>query len=240
MRTIAVLLVSLALSVLVAGVSFAETIYVGDRLIVGIREIPENSAPSIGSLKSDDAVELLEEGDVFFKVRLDDGTEGYIKKQYLTKNRPKALIIADLEKQLARQKQAVADLKASMSGSQSELQEKQTELQKEIDALKAELADRDKQLAEINKQLETARNELEKTEHDYQALQTEAADVVSIVKAREELKKENERLTDELNTMREDSVYLLTTFYIKWFLAGAGVMFVGWMIGKSSRRKRRY
>jgi SH3 domain protein len=240
MRALSVLLVTIALTALTAGISLAETVYIGDRLIVGIREIPEGSAPSIGTLKSDDAVELLEEGDTYHRVRMADGTEGYIKKQYLTRKRPKVLLIADLEKQLVRQKQVVAEMKASMSGSQSELQEKQAELQASLDELKAQLADRDKQLAAADKQLETTRKELEKAQQDLQSLQQAAADVVSIVKAREVLQKENERLTDELNTMREDSVYLLTTFYIKWFLAGAGVMLVGWLIGKSSRRKRRY
>lgn len=240
MRTMPVLLMAIALTFLTAGASFAETIYVGDRLVVGIREIPDNTAPSIGNLKSDDGVELLEEGDLFFRVRTEDGTEGYIKKQYLTKTRPKAQVIAELEKQLARQKKAVADLKASMSSSESDLQKDQTELKSSIQGFKQQLSEKDKQLAAVDKQLATANKELAAARKSYETLESNSADVVNIVKARESLQKENDRLTDELNTIREDNVYLLTTFYIKWFLAGAGVMFVGWMIGKSSRRKRRY
>lgn len=240
MRALPVLLMATVLLALTVGLSFAETIYVGDRLVIGIREIPEDSAPSIGTLKTDDAVERLEDADSFYKVRLEDGTEGYVKKQYMTESRPKALVIADLEKQLASQKKVVADLKASMSGSQSELQGKQAELQGSLTELKQQLADRDKQLVESGRALDATRKELEKAQKDYQALTQSAADVVSVVKAREALQKENDRLTDELNTMREDSVYLLTVFYIKWFLAGAGVMLVGWMIGRSARQKRRY
>jgi SH3 domain protein len=240
MRAIPVLLMAMVLAVLTAGVSFAETIYVGDRLVVGVREIPDNTAPSIGTLKSDDGVELLEEGDLFFRVRTEDGTEGYIKKQYLTKTRPKVLVIADLEKQLARQKKAVADLKASMSSSESDLQKDQTELKNSIEEFKQQLSEKEKQLAASDKQLAAANKELAAARKDYETLEKNSADVVNIVKAREGLQKENDRLTDELNTIREDNVYLLTTFYIKWFLAGAGVMLIGWMIGKSSRRKRRY
>jgi len=240
MRVRPVLLTAVVLLAITVGWSFAETIYVGDRLVIGIREIPEDAAPSIGTLKTDDAVERLEEADSFYKVRLGDGTEGYVKKQYMTDSRPKSMMIADLEKQLAGQKKAVADLKASMSGSQSELQDKQAELQSSLSELKQQLVERDKQLTESNRALEATRKDLEKAQKDYQDLTQSAADVVNVVKAREELQKENDRLTDELNTMREDSVYLLTTFYIKWFLAGAGVMFVGWMIGRSARQKRRY
>ena len=240
MRAISILLMVMTLAVLTAGLSFAETIYVGDRLVVTLREIPEDSAPTIATLNTDDAAELLEEGDVYFKVKLPDGTEGYIKKQYLTRNRPKSLVIADLEKKLAQQKQAVAEIKASMSSSQSDLQKSQAELKNNLSDLKQQLAEKDQQLADSAKQLEAATKKIEAVEKSYQTLQENSGDVVNIVKAREALQKENDRLTDELNTMREDNVYLLTTFYIKWFLAGAGVMFVGWMIGKSSRRKRRY
>ncbi len=240
MRATPILLMAMVLAILTAGTSFAETIYVSDRLVVGIREIPDNTAPSIGTLKSDDGVELLEEGDLFFKVRKDDGTEGYIKKQYLTKTRPKVLVIADLEKQLARQKKAVADLKASMSSSASDLQKDQTELKNSLEEFKQQLIEKDKQLAASENQLATTNKELAAARKDYETLKKNSGDVVNIVKAREGLQKENDRLTDELNTIREDNVYLLTTFYIKWFLAGAGVMLIGWMIGKSSRRKRRY
>ena len=240
MRATSILLMAIALAILTAGASFAETIYVGDRLVVGMREIPDNTAPSIGTLKSDDAVELLEEGDVFYRVRTEAGDEGYIKKQYLTKTRPKVLVIADLEKQLAGQKKAVADLKSSMSSSESDLQKDQTELKNSIEGFQQQLAEKDKQLAASDKQLATANKELAAARKNYEDLKKNAGDVVNIVTAREGLQKENDRLTDELNTIREDNVYLLTTFYIKWFLAGAGVMLIGWMIGKSSRRKRRY
>jgi SH3 domain protein len=240
MRATFILLMAIALAILTAGASFAETIYIGDRLVVGMREIPDNTAPSIGTLKSDDGVELIEEGDLFHRVRTEDGTEGYIKKQYLTKTRPKVLVIADLEKQLARQKKAVADLKASMSSSESDLQKGQTELKNSIEELKKQLAEKEKQLAASDKQIVTANKDLAAARKDYETLEKNSGDVVKIVQAREALQKENDRLTDELNTIREDNVYLLTTFYIKWFLAGAGVMLIGWMIGKSSRRKRRY
>ncbi len=233
MRTIAVPLLAITMAVLIAGTSVAETVYVGDRLVVTLREIPEDAAPTIDTLKSDDALELLEEGDVYYRVRTVDGAEGYIKKQYLTRERPKSLIIADLERQLAQQKKVVADIKASLTG-------KEADIRQANDALKASVEELQAKLADSTKELEAVRRELAEARKDYETLQKDSGDVVSIVKAREALQKENDRLTDELNTMREDNIYLLTTFYIKWFLAGAGVMFVGWLIGKSSRRKRRY
>jgi len=95
-------------------------------------------------------------------------------------------------------------------------------------------------LAEKSKELEAAGKKLATLQVQFDDLQNASENVVAIVNARESLQKENDRLSDELNSLREDNSFLLKTFFIKWFLAGAGVLFVGWLIGKSSRRKRRY
>ncbi|PLY03381.1 MAG: TIGR04211 family SH3 domain-containing protein [Desulfuromonas sp.] len=239
-RAISVLLLATTLSLAAVASLYAETIYVGDRLVVGIRATPEAAAPSIGNLTSDDPVELLEEGDVFFLVRTEDGTEGYIKKQYLTRSRPKNLIIADLEKKLAREKKALADLKASMSSSESDLEKNQAKLNATIEQLQQQLAEQEKELTERAKGAENLKQDLAEARKKFNNLKKDSEDVISIVNERERLKQENAGLTDELNSLREENAYLLRSGVIKWFLAGAGVLFIGWMIGKSSRRKRRY
>lgn len=227
------LLMAMLLILLMVGLSTAETIYIGDRLVVTIREVPEDAAQVIGTLKSDDALELLAEDDPYFHVRTADGTEGYIKKQYLTRNRPKSLTIDDLNKQIARQKQQITELKSSLSGKESAVLSTQGELSSTIEAL-------EKELATSNSALENAQKELADVQEKFDTLEKNSGDVVSIINARESLQKENGQLTDELNSLREENAYLLRTAVIKWFLAGAGVLFVGWMVGKSSRRKRRY
>lgn len=211
----------------------AETIYIGDRLVVTVRETPSDNAEVLTTLQTDEAVELLEEGDTYFKVRTQSGLEGYIKQQYLSRERPKTDIIAELERQIARQKKAVAELQATLEQKDSVIAESRSELEQEVANLKQQLSDSTAELG-------ASREELANLRQEYETLKEASDNVVEIVNEREELQKENERLTDELNTLREDNVYLLTTFYIKWFLAGAGVLFVGWLLGKSARKKRRY
>ena len=46
------------------------------------------------------------------------------------------------------------------------------------------------------------------------------------------LKKENDRLEDALTRLQQRQIF-------RWFLAGAGVLFLGFIIGISSRQKRR-
>jgi len=235
-----ILLMAIAFSLLPSGAANAETVYVSDRLVVGVRELPDGTTPSIANLKSDDAVELLAEGDIFFQVKMADGTEGFIKKQYLTRQQPKALKIASLEKQLAREKKQLADIKAALSSSESDIQKNQIELNDTIKQLQQQLTEKEKQLIESSKKVDSLRRDLATAEKEFKSLQKDSGDVISIVNERESLKSESARLTDELNSLREENAYLLRTAVIKWFLAGSGVLLIGWMVGKSSRRKRRY
>lgn len=233
MKFIVTLLVTLLLTVAGTGAALAETIYVRDWLVVTVREQPEDSAKILKTLKSDEGGELLEEGDTYSKVRTADGVEGYVKKQYLTKKRPKSAIIAELNQQIEAQKKKIATLNSALN-------KKDSTLDQETDELEESLSDLKKQIAEGAGQLKKAESERDGLQKELIALKEASGDVVSLVKARQSLQQENDRLTDELNTLREDNAYLLMTFYIKWFLAGAGVLFVGWMIGRSGRRKRRY
>lgn len=228
-----ILLMTILFTVVVTGISAAETIYVGDRLVITVREIPEDSAPTISTLQSDDAMELLEEGDSYDKIRTPDGVEGYVKKQYLTRNTPKSLLMAKLNKQLAQQKQQIDDLKERLSRKEEAIKQDQGESVEIINDLK-------KSLAERSQELEAAGKKMAELQEKYDTLNKASENVVAIVTARDNLQLTNDQLTDELNALREDNSFLLKTFFIKWFLAGAGVLLLGWMIGKSSRRKRRY
>ena len=151
----------------------------------------------------------------------------------MTRALPKALTIAELKKQLAQQKKKVADLKNSLSNKDATIKQDQGGLSGTINELK-------NSLTETGTELETAKKAMTTLQAQYDTLLKNSGDVTTIVNERENLQKENEHLTDELNSLREENAFLLRTAVIKWFLAGAAVLLVGWMVGKSSRRKRRY
>ena len=56
------------------------------------------------------------------------------------------------------------------------------------------------------------------------------------------LKKKYEKTEELLNSQTSKVKELQTkvsTYYIFWFLAGGGVLFLGWLIGLFSRKKKR-
>lgn len=62
----------------------------------------------------------------------------------------------------------------------------------------------------------------------------------SILAERDRLLEENKRLKNEKEELEQDLTSLERKDLLYWFLAGAGVLFLGWLIGKSSRQKRFY
>ena len=210
----------------------ADTRYVTDQLVITLRDAADANAKVLTTLHTDAAVEVLQDEGRFLKVRTSDGQEGYVLSQYITGDTPKSAITAGLEK-------TVDQLKA-----------RQVALAKEKDGLSAQLAtaksSQGEQLKALQQQHDQLADELSRTQASlkeetarYQALATSAKNVVQTVKERDELRATNTSLTTEVETLREENAHMLRTGMIRWFLAGAGVFFFGWLAGKVSRRKRR-
>ena len=122
-------------------------------------------------------------------------------------------------------KQQVDTTTSQIDKSQQELSEQLAEARKEATALKDELT---KSQAEL-KQISQA----------YKALQHDAGEVIAITAERDQLRKSNQELSATIATLDEEVMALTKTGVIKWFLAGAGVLFFGWIIGKASGNRRR-
>jgi len=86
----------------------AETLYVIERLVVGVYSEADGSGERIAMLKSGDRVELLERSAVAAHVRLADGREGWVPASYLSAEEP-------LRAQLAQRDAEIAQLKADVS-----------------------------------------------------------------------------------------------------------------------------
>lgn len=199
----------------------AETRYVSDQLVITVREGKAAGAAIVTTLRTGAPVEVLEEDKRHLKVRSRDGAEGYVQKQYISSETPKPVIIARLEKERDRLKARLAQLQNTQAG--------QTE---EAQALKERAAKTEASLAR-------ARQELQALTEKYDALVADSGHVVETTSERDRLQGDNERLATELETLREENAQLLRKGMIHWFLAGAGVLLVGWLIGRSSRKKRR-
>jgi SH3 domain protein len=214
-------------------IATAETRYVSDTLVITVRELPDGSSTRIKSIVTDTPFEALEESGEYLKIRLDDGTEGYVTERYTTTSTPKPVLIEKLKSEKEKLQKQYDELAASLNKKEGAVLAKQKELQSTLDAVKKELA----QLATEKKKLESDFANLDK---EHATLKTNADNVVQIVNQSEKFRAENERLTIELESLQGENAMLLRTAVIKWVLTGAGILLIGWIMGKASRNKRRY
>jgi len=200
----------------------ADTRYVSDELIVTVRESRQPGAEVITTVHSNEPVQVLEEGDRYLKIRTAEGRVGFIQAQYITPETPKTIIIARLKEERDRLQRRVEELQAARSPQAEEL-----------DRL-------EKENARLEGVLENARTELEAVREEYDTLLADSQQVVEITAERDRLQQRNKELTAELEQLEKENAQLLRTGMIRWFLAGGGVFLCGWLIGKVSRKKRRF
>lgn len=211
---------------------WAETRYVSDQLVVSLREQPNNSSEPITYLRTDTAVDVLEEVGEYIKARTKQGEVGYIQKRYLTDATPKPAIINTLQRerdQLAAQIEEIQQQAASVT---SESSQSQQELAAQLIELKATTA-------ALEEQLVQSQAKLNQTRQDFQALQNNVKEVVAITAERDQLREANQDLSAKNIALDKEIGSLTRTVVIKWFLSGAGVLLLGWIIGKSSGSRRR-
>ena len=99
MRYITIVLILAALAVCVSVLpATADTRYVGDELVITLRAGKSSQHKIVKTLKTGTALEVLEEDETYLKVRIQDGSEGYVLRQYVSSDPPKTQRIAELEK----------------------------------------------------------------------------------------------------------------------------------------------
>ena len=222
MKTSVLSLLTLTLLLIVSTVSFAETRYVTDQLVITVRSNKTNNHEILTTLRTASPVKILEEGAEYLKVRTSKGIEGYVRKQYVSKAIPKKIQIEQLQQQRATL--------------ESQLQQQRQEFQEKSGLAMTSL----KQLETLGDELKTTRLQLEQIKSDYDKLKKSSDNVVNLATERDQLLEENSRMTNELVVLQEENRNFHRSNMIQWFLAGGGVFLIGWLIGKISRKKRGY
>jgi hypothetical protein len=98
-----------------AFVAGAEPLYVIEQLVVGVNSAPEGTGERIASIRSGDRVEELERLGEESRIRLGNGTEGWVRSSYLSADLP-------LKRQLAERTREVESLRADLASARSEAQ----------------------------------------------------------------------------------------------------------------------
>ena len=230
-RNILCILVLLTSYVIVTAAA-ADTRYVVDELVITLRQGKSTQHKILKSLKTGTPIEVLEEDDkTYLKVRTTDGIEGYVLRQYISTNPPKTQRIEELEMLSSSQQKKIASLEAAKSNLAMQLKSIQGDYNQKFSEISAKSAD-------LEQRLEQALINERTTAEKYDTLTTQAENVITIVEERDQLLQKNKRLETDITALLEKKDKLADSRMIKWFLAGAGVFFFGWIIGKVSRKKR--
>ena len=187
--------------------AMAATKYVSDELRITLRTGQGNQFQIIKTLTSGAKLEVLEETDTgYTRVLLDDGTEGWVRTQYLVDEPVAADKLAAAQSRLAKTREKLESTEAEQKTLRSE-----------------------------NAELDAAYGKL-KTEHgttakELQNLSEVASRPKQLAQENIELRKQFEQLSDELNLTKQENQVLKDRSKRNWFLAGAGVVILGMLIG---------
>lgn len=121
----------------IAGLSVvnAETLYVTDKVLLGVHQEPKVESLLLKSIPSGTAVEVVERYGNFTKIKQADGAQGWVNSEYLIKDTPDIVKLSQL---VAKHEQLGAQYKKATKNLESlrnELKKKERELQIQQDDL---------------------------------------------------------------------------------------------------------
>ena len=232
-KSLSLLLIILMINCLFAPLSIAQTGYVSDMLLLTFRQGPGNSHAVIKTLKSDTPVSILGEENEFYNVELQSREVGWVDKKFIVFETPKSVLIAELKQENKTLENQILTLKTLTQTLQDQILIGGDTSAEKISSLEASL----KAALDEN---EKTRHSLSDNKKKYDTLIEQSRNIQSIVKENKILQEKNEVLSKDLKQYKGENKDLFRTGMIKWFLAGVGVLLLGWILGQSvSSRKRR-
>lgn len=190
--------------------------YVKPRGEAVVRTGQGNEYKIVAMVKDGVSVELLEENDSYSLIKLSNGVEGWILKRFLSVEPPLSDAVAVLRKE------------------KEELQQQEIAATQKVEAMSA-------MLSRAKTDIDALTAERDKIRVDYQTLQRDTADVVKIKNDLERTAEENGKLVEKLVALEQENAKLKKDKSVNWFLAGAGVLLAGMLLGRmpSPSRKRK-
>lgn len=203
-----------ALLLTLFGVAVADTRYVGDQLIVTLRSDSGDNYQVLRSLPSGTKLDLLETDGKYAKVRTQDGVEGWISSQYLT------------DQPIARDQLAATEQKLATLDSENQ------KLKQQLTALKSDNASTSAAQQKLS-------SENDKLQKELAHLKEVAAHPAELAKDNQEMHQQLQQLDLQSHVLKEENTALRDRTNRDWFLAGAGVLLLGLIIGAILPRLRK-
>ena len=195
----------------------AETMYIDDIVKITVRTGPGIAHKIVAMIKSNERVEVLkpEEPEKDWSlVRITNGKEGWVLSRFLKSKEPDGLVLDRLKK-----KHNVLKNQAVSTIEENKVYKKENK--------------------KLNSELKTNKEISNKIKSSYETLKKESAEFLEL---KSNYKKTSSNLieqTKKAEKLEEELTSLLLHQNIKWFLSGAGVLLLGFVIGFSTKRQRR-
>jgi SH3 domain protein len=217
------LIVFLALLTAVSG--WAENLYVKPSSEITMRRGKGTDFKIIAVLKDGTPVEMLAESDEWAQVRLESGREGWVLRRFLSESPP----LGQQVELLQREKEVLAETTQSLNSRVAQLNAEKDEIERRLSDEKAE----------VERELNQCVVERTTVNEDFLNLQEDTADVIQTKTDLDAARTKVEDLERQVTTLQKENDRLGKTETLKWFLAGGGVLFLGWLIGMISRKSRK-
>jgi SH3 domain protein len=193
----------------------ARTMYVSDtfEIVVRSEKNAETGRNILKLLPTGTAVEVVDMDDSWATIQLPDGRTGYTLKRYLLTRLPYKLMAERLQEEVDAQRDSLTTLT-----------EQCTALQEEHQRLQLASSGRESQLTEVTQQ--------------YEQLRQGSGQYLQLKEDYTTLRQAYQQSQQQLGELNSAYAVLKQSHNLFWFLSGAGVMLVGWVIGLFTGRLR--
>ena len=198
----------------IASSSFAESQYVSDKLRITLRTGEGTQFQIIRALESGAKLEVIEQTETgYTHVRTEDGTEGWVRSQYL------------IEEPIAQDKLDRAVIKLE-------------KYKAEVGKLKAEQSTLKKERKDLSLTKNSLSEKSNTLESELARLTKVAAKPILLDKENRNLQQDNVKLEKDLQMMHQENQVLKEQSNREWFIAGALVLLGGILLGLAIPKMR--
>lgn len=187
---------------------FAATAYIHDEITVMVRSGDTTQHQILKTIKTGAAVEVLEnrEASGYSRVRLQDGTEGWVIARYLSPTPAARDLLKQAQQQLTQLKQENTQLKQQLSSAEGD----RRNLGSDSDRLKGDN---------------------QKLTQELTDLRNLSSNVIALEEYNQKLKTDMITLETKMQTLEQENHLLQDRRTRNWFIIGFGVAFFGLLVG---------
>ena len=203
----------------------AESQYVIPSAEIPIRRGQGTDYKIVALVSDGTRVEVVERGESYSLVRLDNDKEGWILTRFLSDTPPLTQVV----EQLTRENEA---LKLLQEQSEEKLVVQEQQSSQKLDELS-------QTLTETDQALRATQTEKSALAASFEKLRKDTANVLEIKQELTDIAAENKAIKEKLSVLVRENEELKNDEKINWFLAGGGVLLLGIIIGKITSRSRK-